>query len=315
LPNIYTLLLLSKAQLVPVHLPDWTLRVYVAADPAPPQLTVPPRIVNKLRLLGAEIARVSVTAGNNMAPRNWRLLVADDQSLNYFLVHDADSRLSEREVAAVRDWLSTTAVDKNRSAQSKSIVAGVLHCIRDHPKHTDQAIVDGMWGGRPRTLGRLLRQNITQMMMMMTIGGTAVSLVNRTGKVGDVRTWLNEALWPAVSNWSCCHDSVSPCDGKWMPRQQQQQQQQQWAARRPFPLPRQDRLQYVGQKFDAHQQLVSADADQLPGNDVVCPPSAGNFTTAGQNRTQHTNSTLQNLSRSSQLPSNQLITTEQLSST
>ena len=62
----YTWGVLRNAQLVPVHLPDWTLRVYVAADPAPPRLAVPPRIVNKLRLLGADIALVSAT-GNSIA--------------------------------------------------------------------------------------------------------------------------------------------------------------------------------------------------------------------------------------------------------
>ena len=254
----YTWGALRNAQLVPVYLPDWTLRVYIAADPAPPELAVPPRIINKLRLLGAQIARVSLTTGNSMAPRNWRLLATDDRRLDYFLVRDADSRLSEREAVAVRDWLSTVA-DKNSSAQSTT--AAVVHCIRDHPKHVDQAIVDGLWGGQPRALGQLLRQSIIE---MMTIGAVSSSLVNRTGV--DVRTLLNEVLWPAVSNWSCCHDSVSPCN-KWTPQ----------SSRRPFPLPRQGH-QYVGQKFDAHQQLIDTDADRLT-TDVVCP--RGNLSTGG----------------------------------
>jgi len=121
----YTWGVIRNAQLIPVYLPEWTLRVYVAADTAPSELTVPPRIVHKLRLLGAEIA--TVPAGNSMAPRNWRLLAASDQHLDYFLVRDADARLSEREAAAVRDWVS--AAEKNASSYA------VVHCIRDHPKH------------------------------------------------------------------------------------------------------------------------------------------------------------------------------------
>ena len=46
-------------------------------------------------MLGAEVA--DVPPGNSMAPRNWRLVAADDQRIDYFLVRDADSRLSERE--------------------------------------------------------------------------------------------------------------------------------------------------------------------------------------------------------------------------
>jgi len=241
----YTWGALRNAQLVPVHLPDWTLRVYVADEPAPPQLAVPPRIINKLRLLGVEIARVPT--GNSMAPRNWRLLAADDLRLDYFLVRDADTRLSERESLAVRDWLSTA--DKNGPQSA------VVHCIRDHPKHANLPIVDGLWGGRPRALHRLLRQNITE----MTIGAVynTSSPVSRTF---DVMTLLTETLWPAVSNLSYCHDSVSPC-GRWTPL----------SSRRPFPLPRQPR-QYVGQKFDAHQQLLSTRGARLKSDivTIVC---------------------------------------------
>jgi len=64
-------------------------------------------------------------------------------------------------------------------------------------------------------------------------------------------TLMNQLLWPKVSNFSYCHDSVSPYD-RWTPR----------TSRRPFPLLRQSR-EYLGQKFNAHQELVSKDGDQL----------------------------------------------------
>jgi len=235
----YTWGVLRNAQLVPVYLPDWTLRVYVAADRAPSELAVPPRIINKLRLLGAEIA--TVPTGNSMAPRNWRLLAANDQHVDYFLVRDADCRLSEREAAAVRDWLSV--LEKNRSE------SGIIHCIRDHPKHAEQAIIDGLWGGRPRALHQLLRQDMTQ--MMETVQS------NRSSSDAVMRTFLNQVLWPAVNNFSYCHDSVSPCD-RWTPL----------TSRHPFPVPRQGR-EYIGEKFDAHQKLLSEDGSQLMV-DVVC---------------------------------------------
>ena len=180
-----------------------------------------------------------------MAPRNWRLLVANDQHIDYFLVRDADTRLTEREAAAVRDWLKT--------AESNGSQSAVIHCIRDHPKHVNLAIVDGLWGGRPRALRQLLKQDITDMMNDIT-SNVSPWPANRNS---DTTTLMSQLLWPKVSNFSHCHDSVSPCD-RWLPR----------TSRRPFPLPRQGR-EYVGQKFNAHQQLVSKDGGQLSA-DVVC---------------------------------------------
>ena len=232
----YTWGVLRNAQLVPVYLPEWTLRVYIAADPAPSQIAVPPRIINKLRLLGAEV--VEVPTGNSMAPRNWRLLAADDQRIDYFLVRDADSRLSEREAATVRDWLS--AAEKNGSQS-------VVHCIRDHPKHADQAIVDGLWGARPRLLNQLLNK----------IGASIPRLVSTSAASNETNVMLNKVLWPAVANVSYCHDSVSACD-RWTPA----------TNRHPFLTSRSGQ-EYLGQKFDEHQELVSTDGDQLKF-DVIC---------------------------------------------
>jgi len=262
----YTWGALRNAQLVPVHLPDWTLRVYVAADPAPPLLAVSPRIINKLRLLGVEIARVSATGNSTAAAaaaaaaKNWRLLAADDRRLDYFLVRDADTRLSEREAAAVRDWTSTVAklAEDNRGASHAA--AGALHCVRDHPKHADRPLVDGLWGGRPRALQQLLRQNISTMMIGAVSNASSSSSANRS--VDVMTSLLIEALWPRVGNFSYCYDSVSPCD-RWT-----------GSRRRPFTLPRQ-RRQYVGQKFDQHHQFISTHDDRLAA-DVVCP--VGNTT-------------------------------------
>jgi len=220
-----------------------TLRVYVAADPASPELAVTPRILNKLRLLGTEIATVST--GSSMAPRNWRLLVADDQNLDYFLVRDADTRLSEREAAAVRDWLSTA--EKNES------LSAVVHCIRDHPKHAGQAIVDGLLGGRPRALHQRLHNRLTRIPELASKSASS----NR-----GVDVLLNEVLWPAVADVAYCHDSVSPCD-RWTPP----------SSRHPFPTARTGQ-EYLGQKFDAHQDLVSKDGDQLK-KDVICGAFSG----------------------------------------
>jgi len=250
----YTWGVIRNAQLVPVYLPEWTLRVYVTADPAPSKLAVPPRIINKLQLLGAEI--VTVPTLNSTEPRNWRLLAVIDEQLDYFLVRDADARLSEREAAAVREWVATTEKTESRA---------VIHCIRDHPKHANQTIVDGLWGGRPRLLldllPELLKQDTPHIVYNVTSNMSSLSILTSKGVKLD-RTLrpsflLGQSLFPSFSNFLYCHDSVSPCDRWTSP-----------TSRLPIPLPRQGQ-EYVGQKFDAHQQLVSTDGDQLKA-DVVC---------------------------------------------
>jgi len=138
-------------------------------------------------------------------------------------------------------------------AEKNGSQSAIIHCIRGHPKHTEQAIVDGLWGGRPRVLHQLLRQNITQMMDSIT------SNTSPTVKSTDdtMRTLLNQLLWPVVSNFSYYHESVSPCD-RWTPS----------SSRRPFPLPRQGQ-ECIGQKFDSDQHLLSKHGDQLKGRRIL----------------------------------------------
>ena len=239
----YTWGVIRNAQLVPVYLPDWTLRVYIAADPAPPELSVPPRIINKLRLLGVEIAEVST--GNSITPRNWRLLVANDEPIDYFLIRDTDTRLSEREAVIIKDWLSTAEKNGPRS--------NVIHCIRDHPKHADQAIIDGLWGGRPRMLYHRLSKHVTDIPELASSASSK-----------EMNAVLNSVLWPAVADVAYCHDSVSPCD-RWSPA----------ASRHAFPIARTGQV-YLGQKFDQHQELVSNDGDQIKSY-VMCPDASSSL--------------------------------------
>ena len=62
----------------------------------------------------------------------WRFWAAEDPDVDIFMSRDCDSRISEREVAAVNEWLKS---DKD------------FHIMRDHPYHT-VPILGGMWGCR-----------------------------------------------------------------------------------------------------------------------------------------------------------------------
>jgi hypothetical protein len=62
----------------------------------------------------------------------WRFLPLKEKDVNVILFRDCDSRISEREVSAVNEWLSS---DKD------------FHIMRDHPYHP-WPILTGMWGCR-----------------------------------------------------------------------------------------------------------------------------------------------------------------------
>jgi hypothetical protein len=259
---------IRNAQLIPVILPFWKLQVYVASNPAPPELAVPPRILTKLQLLGAEIMRVN---NSDLVPRNWRLLVTNDHHLDYFLIRDADWRLSDREAAAVMEW--TQSVDFNKPDSA------ILHCIRDHPKHAGSALVDGLWGGRPLAMQRRLNQSLASMPVFQRSNETKVDVQDGQNRT-NISRLLDKVLWPSVADVAYCHDSVSPCE-QWLPT----------SSRHPFPVARQGQ-EYIGLKYNEHQELVSTDKDQI-SVDIVCnatqllePKQATNLFTTTQMSTK-----------------------------
>ncbi len=106
----------------------------------------------------------------------------DDPGVEYFIVRDADSRLIERDAAAVEDWIQT----------GKS-----FHCVRDHPSHASSAVFGGLWGGRLPHLRELVRLPIVDLMKGI-----------KEGYYEDVQ-FLTNMIWPKVNRQAMCHDSVS----------------------------------------------------------------------------------------------------------
>lgn len=78
--------------------PCWRCRVYLDDS-------VPAGVRARLQDAGAQVVAMSGQAPDGVHPLMWRFLVADDPGVARFLVRDADSLLSEREQAAVDEWL------------------------------------------------------------------------------------------------------------------------------------------------------------------------------------------------------------------
>jgi len=161
---------IRNAELVPVYFPGWTARFYV-------DNTVPKHILDTLRAKGAEIVNVPDIKGN-IAGMFWRFLVADDPTVDRYIVRDSDSRLNPRERLAVEEWIQS----------GKGI-----HTIRDHPNH-DRPMNGGLWGG---TKGAI--KDITSM----------IRRFKDKQRYGGDLVFLTKMIWPMVKNNQIAHDAYT----------------------------------------------------------------------------------------------------------
>ena len=222
-PNV-TYGAVRNALLLKVYLPEWTFRVYMSKTNE--EQIVPPLILQKLYLLGADIRTVPDHVAG-LPPSVWRYLVVDDPEVDTFLIRDTQGRLSDREASAVNAWLPESS--------SKG-----FHCLRDHPDHKERGIVDGLWGGTTHTLQQLL-------------GNSMESLLDDFHKAHQkegfkTQSFLDQVVWPKVKDTAMCHDSVS-CEA--------------WPGAQPFPCLRNDK-EYLGAHFDSLGRSQTA-PPTLPG--------------------------------------------------
>ena len=255
---------IRNAQLAPIFFPEWKLRIYVPYEDdetARLKWTVPPRVLNKLKQLGAELAYVKT---KSIPPFFWRYLVVDDSGVDYFIVRNADSRLSERDASVVNNWLQ-------RQTSNESLNA--LHCIRDHPNHTNMSIVEGLWGGRRASLRNILNKDMSVLLDILygndnkSLDGSA-ELLQRlvdSHRGSNSPSILTDILWPLLSSAAYCHDSVS-CDS--------------WPGARKFPVPRMGD-EFLGRQFDQHQEPVQMDGELLRKLGSQCTEDAIQPVTAG----------------------------------
>ncbi len=182
----YTNGAVENAQLIKVFFPGWILRIYTekrnsgsAASPRYP--VVPIETLDRLRSLGAEVEYIDPREVNVPAMM-WRFLVADDLSVDRFIVRDTDSRLSSRDAAGVYQW---------------TLSRKPFHCVRDHPSHAAYAVSGGLWGGNPSGLRDIFRRPFKEIMFGF-----------KTGYMEDMK-FLIDIVWPRVQHKAFCSDSVS----------------------------------------------------------------------------------------------------------
>ena len=149
----------------------------------------------------------------------------DDDRVQAFLIRDADSRLNDRDSGAVKDWLAKW---------NKTDAPPILHCIRDHPSHSNRSIVDGLWGGNAVEIRRRLKTNMATLLQNLN----DIPHDNRS-TTADL---IGNIIWPLTASRALCHDSMS-CDAL--------------SGSVNFPVPRSHPLEYVGREFDEHQEPIA----------------------------------------------------------
>lgn len=121
---MYTIGCIRNAELKKELFPDWEMWVYYND-------TVPGYIIEKLTKLDVKLLKQDNNHGyiNSM----WRFLPMNEPNLEYYICRDCDSRISERDVIAVTEWIES-GID--------------FHIVRDHPIGHWWPMNAGMWGAK-----------------------------------------------------------------------------------------------------------------------------------------------------------------------
>jgi len=156
---------IENIKLVDKIYPGWIPRFYCDSE-------INKNFINNIKRLGAEVV-IKNTFKNNWEGLFWRFLPASEADV--FISRDIDSRLNEREKAAVDEWLSS---DKD------------IHCMRDHIEH-NVPILGGMWGCRNRVI-----PNIEDLINIWT----------KNNYKGSDQDFLRTVIWPHYSHKIIAHD-------------------------------------------------------------------------------------------------------------
>lgn len=208
----------ENARLAPIRYPGWTARFYVSQE-------IPRTLIDEIEAHGAET--VAMTRRGTDDGMYWRFLAADEHAAEAAIFRDVDSRLSEREVAAVDEWLSS---------------GKQFHIMRDHPAHR-WPIMGGMWGVRPGALAPLNK----------LIRGWKLRrrfLAYELGMVENDQAFLRAAVYPCARGDAVIHSEFFHFEGEDV---------------RPFPVPAAPG-EFVGQIVAADGTPHAAAARQREAN-------------------------------------------------
>jgi len=161
---------LKNIDLVNKYFPGWISRFYIDD-------TCDSKLIDSIR--GDNVEVVLVKSKDSFHGMFWRFWAAEED-VDIFLSRDCDSRFSDREVFAIKDWIES---DKD------------FHIMRDHPYHT-VPILGGMWGCRNGILRNIRFSEI-------------IEKWNKFGRKGIDQDFLGTVIYPFVKNRSLEHSEFN----------------------------------------------------------------------------------------------------------
>lgn len=179
---------LHNIELANKYYPDYICRFYIDKNSKPELIeTIKGNNVETILMEPKEYTFNNQNSRFNHSGIFWRFLPLKEEDIDIILFRDCDSRISEREVSAVNEWLST---DKD------------FHIMRDHPYHP-WPILTGMWGCRNNKI--------------LNIDDLLLKWETHTPKgiyQADDQDFLGQLIYPMTINNSVEHSEFSIRVGK-----------------------------------------------------------------------------------------------------
>ena len=164
---LYLVGAVENARIVKNELSDWKAIFYLG-----PQIDK--EVVEDLIRFGAILKFHDKTWHNNGS--FWRFYAMYEPEAELVITRDVDSRISQREINALKDWVNSTLP---------------FHIMRDHPHH-NESILAGMFGADAKQFCQLASIND-----MFSFGD---------GKYSD-QEFLKQAIYPFIKRAALIHDS------------------------------------------------------------------------------------------------------------
>ena len=179
---IYTIGGVKNAKLVKELFPDWRSIFYIADD-------VSSDIIEQIKDYGGIIELMP--SNESFTGMFWRFMAITRPDVDVMIVRDCDSRISERDVAAIEEFMLS---DK------------LYHIVRDHPIGHHYPINGGMWGCKKNTFISRINNHINDYLK------TNFSHVfnSENAKKDSIRNadqmFLMERIYPNTVNSLIVHD-------------------------------------------------------------------------------------------------------------
>ena len=162
----YSIGAIKNAELTSIIYPNWISRFYIHKD-------VDQKYIDQIRKLNTQVLIMEENA--DWKAMMWRYLPAKDKDVELFISRDCDSRINNREKAAVDQWLNS---DKN------------FHIMRDHPYH-GFSILGGMFGAKKNGFEIL---------------SNSIAGFDFQNSYGTDYNFFNSSLYPKIREDSLIHD-------------------------------------------------------------------------------------------------------------